>query len=66
MVLARPHFFQEALRAAYQLGLFAALEEPQAPARLAASLDLSLARLRPLLDVLVLEGALQRAPAGCL
>lgn len=66
MVHARPHFFQEALRAAYQLGLFAALEEPQAPARLAASLDLSLARLRPLLDVLVLEGALQRAPAGCL
>jgi hypothetical protein len=57
---ARRYFHAAALQAAHALSLFAALDRPQGCAELAARLGVREGRLRPLLDVLALEGSLQR------
>lgn len=61
---ARPHLRQAALHAGHALGLFAALAEPRSAAEVAQALGLSAHRTQALLEVLALEGALERAAPG--
>ncbi len=62
---ARPFLLAAAAEAAHELGIFAALAAaPLTPSELAGRLALDARRLRPLLDVLVLEGALSRDDGG--